>query len=794
MKQPPRDKSSLDLTPVEGFITDIGGEKENVIPILQAIQNHYDYLPQAALRRVCELTAISPASISGVSTFYSQFRHKPAGQHTVHVCAGTACHVKGAQRVIDAIRRHLKIGAGRDTDDDKLFTVLEVACLGCCTLAPVVQIGSAVYGHIHPENAADMLIGFLEKGERDQSREPTENLTKKRESLGEIRIGLGSCCIAGGSDQVYRNAIESVVKSKLPATVKRVGCVGICHQTPMIEIVRPDRPTAIYAKVKPGDVDDILLRYFRPRSLVKRMIHAVDKSTRFFESMFVDNPERETQSCYPLGVRDQRMTAFSDQQIHIATERYGEIDPVDLEEYRSARGFVALRRCVTELTPDRVIDEIEASGLRGRGGGGFPTGKKWRAVSQEIGKRKFLICNGDEGDPGAFMDRMLLESYPYRIVEGMAIAAYSVGANQGYFYIRAEYPLAVQRVRHALEMCERADFLGDKIFGSHFSLNLKIMEGAGAFVCGEETALIKSIEGKRGMPRIRPPFPSQKGLWDAPTLVNNSETFSLVPWIMRMGAEKFARLGTGQSKGTKVFALAGKIARGGLIEARMGITIRQIVEEIGGGIANGKRFKAVQIGGPSGGCIPAEKADVSVDFESLNSVGAMMGSGGLVALDEDDCMVDIARYFLSFTQDQSCGKCTFCRIGTRRMLDILERFCEGRAQASDLSQLEKLAHLTKQGSLCGLGKTAPNPVLTTLKYFRHEYEAHIRGVCPAKKCKDLIAYSITDHCIGCTICAQQCPTEAIAFTPYQKHHIDANKCVCCDTCRQVCPRQAVIVQ
>ena len=387
-----------------------------------------------------------------------------------------------------------------------------------------------------------------------------------------------------------------------------------------------------------------------------------------------------------------------------------------------------------------------------------------------------------------------MESYPYRILEGMIIAAYAVGADEGYLYIRAEYPLAVERVARAIEVCKERGILGDNIFGTGFSLSLKIVPGAGAFVCGEETALMASIEGRRGMPRLRPPYPAQSGLWARPTLINNVETYAAVPWIIRNGPAAFAALGAGASKGTKVFALAGKIARGGLIEVPMGISIREIVHEIGGGIAGGLRFKAVQVGGPSGGCVPASLAHTPVDYETLKDVGAMMGSGGLVVLDETDCMVDIARYFLQFTQNQSCGRCTFCRVGTRRMLDILDRLCAGEGKKTDIDELENLAQMVQASSLCGLGKTAPNPVLSTIRYFRGEYEAHIEKRCPTAKCKALITYSVTDDCIGCTLCAQHCPADAIEYKPYEKHEIDAAKCIRCGTCRNICPADAVKVE
>jgi NADH:ubiquinone oxidoreductase subunit F (NADH-binding) len=470
------------------------------------------------------------------------------------------------------------------------------------------------------------------------------------------------------------------------------------------------------------------------------------------------------------------------------------MDPLDLDQYRAHEGFAALQQCLETNRPADVLSQIQQSGLRGRGGAGYPTHKKWSAVAAAGGNKKFVVCNGDEGDPGAFMDRMLLESYPLRIIEGITIAAHTVGAHYGYLYIRAEYPLAVSRAQRAMAICHEQGLLGNRILGSDFSFDLEIVQGAGAFVCGEETALMASIEGRRGMPRLRPPYPAQEGLWGCPTLVNNVETYAVVPWIVRRGGAAFARVGTEASKGTKVFALAGKIRRGGLIEVPMGMSIRRIVEDIGGGMEGDSRLKAVQIGGPSGGCIPAHLEQTPVDYETLTGLGAMMGSGGLVALDASDCMVDMARYFLQFTQHQSCGKCTFCRVGTRRLLEILERLCVGQGREGDIETLEHLAYHIQRTSICGLGRSAPNPVLSTLKYFREEYEAHIQGTCPARKCKALIKYRITEDCIGCTRCAQQCPTQAIAFMPYQQHNIDQDKCVRCGTCKSVCPSDAVIIE
>jgi len=771
----------IDLTFIDETVGRLGRRRESVIAILQAIQEHYRYLPPEAVERVCEITEITPASITGVSTFYTQFRHRPVGRHILSICHGTACHVKGAGIVHEAFERQLGIPSGDDTDPDGLFTIQKVACLGCCTLAPVIQIDGVTYGHLTPHTVGDVLDDFLEQ-QRQTAGPPARPPVVPTGPLGEIRIGLGSCCVANGSDKVHHAVRQALAESGAPAVVKRVGCVGMCHQTPLMELVPPGGDSSFFAKVDAEDAPSIVLRQFKPKGVSRRIRHRV---SRWLDRLLSDE-RGDPVARHAIDTHDGPVCAFLGPQQHLATENCGRIDPTDLDEYIRRGGFEMLQEAAERLSAEQIIARVKASGLRGRGGAGFPTGLKWETVRSEKGDKKYIICNGDEGDPGAFMDRMLLESFPYRIIEGMAIAARAVGAQEGFFYIRAEYPLAVRRINEALRECESRRLLG--------SLQLSVKEGAGAFVCGEETALLASLEGRRGMPRLRPPYPAQRGLWGKPTSVNNVETYALVPWIFRHGAQQFAALGTETSKGTKVFALAGKVRRGGLIEVPMGVTIRQIVEEIGGGVAGGRKFKAVQVGGPSGGCVPAELADTPVDYEALAAVGAIMGSGGLVVLDDADCMVDIARYFLRFTQDQSCGKCTFCRIGTRRMLEILDRICTGEGRPGDLEQLEQLAGDIKAGSICQLGGTAPNPVLSTLRYFRDEYEAHLEGRCPAGRCKDLIAYRITDDCIGCTLCAQHCPAEAIAMTPYTKHTIDPDKCTRCDTCRQVCPTDAVVVE
>ncbi len=774
---------------VDRIVEQKGRSVEAVIPILQEIQNHYNYLPKEALERVCEATDITPSRIYGISTFYTQFRHKPVGKNIIKVCIGTACHVKGAMLVYDSFRRNLNLKDGEETDADGQFTIEKVACLGCCTIAPVVQIGSITYGHVTSETVPEVLSDFL-AASNGNSKGETIPFVDDKDIQGEIRIGLGSCCVASGSSGVKEELEKTLIKSKINVSVKHVGCVGICNQVPMLEVHKPGEEVSYYTKIKPDEVREVIHRHFKPHNPFTRFKSSV---YGFFEDLVFNSAPKSIRR-YSSESPDTPVAEFLNGQMNIATEHRGILKPTDIKEYKRLGGFSALSNCLKVKTREEVINAVKESGLRGRGGAGFPTGTKWQLVANEVADKKYVICNGDEGDPGAFMDRMLLESYPFRVIEGIIIAAYAVGANEGIFYIRAEYPLALIRIREALSICEKEGLLGNNILGTDFSFHLRIFEGAGAFVCGEETALIASIEGKRGYPTMRPPYPASQGLWGKPTLINNVETYSQVSWIIRKGSESFHNIGTKFSKGTKVFALAGKINRGGLIEVPMGISIRKIIEDIGGGIPNGKKFKAVQIGGPSGGCIPASMIDTPIDYHSLVQAGAMMGSGGLIVLDEDDCMVDIARYFLTFTQDQSCGRCTFCRIGTRRMLEILNKISCGKGTLADLDTLEQLAHSTKKGSICGLGKSAPNPVLTTLKYFREEYEAHINGKCLTGKCKEMITYDITDECIGCTKCAQRCPSDAIEAKPYELHHIDTEKCIKCDICKQICPVNAVITR
>ena len=782
----------------DAIIDRIGTGRELIIPLLQAIQQEFNYLPSDALNRLYERTDIDRAQLISVATFYSQLRMVPYGKHVIKVCIGTACHVKGANNVYDAFRRELQLEGDDITTADGLYSIEKVACLGCCALAPVVQIDEKIFGPVLPGKVREVLDEF-------EQMEANEALKDEGighgEPQGEVRLGMENCCQASGTAEVYAAVVEACKDLGIHVRIKPVSCVGTCNQVPLIDVATPDGNIVRYPNIKPDEVKEILLHHFRPSSRLRRLRNAIlNQIDTFHTDQTWDNilfiPEKE---------RTQSINTFLNGQFRISTEGYGHLNPLDLEEYISLGGFEALKKAVTGMSPQQVIDEVLKSGIRGRGGGGFLTGRKWQLVRDNANfninpnpglnpdsRLPIVICNGDEGDPGAFMDRILLESYPLRVIEGMIMAGYAVGANEGIFYIRAEYPQAVIRVRKALDMCRQKGLLGEHIYGSEFSFDIRVFEGAGAFVCGEETALIASLEGKRGFPHIRPPYPAQEGLNGRPTLINNVETLSQISYIIRHGADEYAKVGTQGSRGTKVFALAGKVNHGGLIEVPMGTTLRQIVDEIGGGVEGGEKLKAVQIGGPSGGCIPAELCDAEVDFDALNQMGAIMGSGGLVVLSESSCMVDVARYFTNFTCSESCGKCTFCRIGIRRMLDILDRLTKGEAQMEDIDLLEELALSIRRTALCGLGKTAPNPVLSTLRYFRQEYEEHVQGICRTGSCKQMVKLEITDDCVGCTKCARSCPSEAIAYTPYEKHVIDTDKCTQCGLCVGECDYKAIV--
>jgi NADH:ubiquinone oxidoreductase subunit F (NADH-binding)/Pyruvate/2-oxoacid:ferredoxin oxidoreductase delta subunit len=586
-----------------------------------------------------------------------------------------------------------------------------------------------------------------------------------------ILVGASTCGQAAGADDLLAALPGHLKEMDLDIDVSQVGCLGLCYAEPLVELRSAAHPPLLFSGVTTESLGEILTAYYRNGG--GEALATMD-----------DQPHGDTPPFKQLPMLEG--------QVRVVSRNFGRIDPENIDHYIARGGYAGLARALT-MDSEQVIDEVRTSGLRGRGGAGFPAAIKWEFCFNEAADQKYMICNADEGDPGAFMDRSVLESDPHSTLEGMIIGAYAIGASEGYIYVRAEYPLAIKRIEKAIEQATAYGLLGDNILGSGFSFHAKIKKGAGAFVCGEETAMLASIEGKRGMPRTRPPFPAQKGLHGKPTNINNVETLANVPVILEKGGAAFAENGTERSRGTKTFALAGKIVRTGLIEVPLGTTLRRIVFDIGGGIPDGKAFKAIQTGGPSGGCIPADLLDLPVDYEHLAEAGAIMGSGGLVAMDEDTCMVDVARYFLEFTQEESCGKCVPCRLGTRQLLLLLNSMARGDSKPGDIDLMLEVAHGVKNASLCGLGQTAPNPVLTTVKYYRDEYESHVNDRrCPAHKCEGLLRYAVVaDACTGCTACLKACPAEAITGEPKEPHTIDPKKCIRCDACYQVCKFNAI---
>ena len=600
-----------------------------------------------------------------------------------------------------------------------------------------------------------------------------ENHTKENPEKREILVCGGTGCTSSDSIQIIENLRTEIKKADLEgrAEVHLTGCFGFCAKGPIVKVYPDD---IFYTQVKPEDASEIVQSHLVNHKVVERLL---------FEEPTLDHKK----------VEKHNDMSFYKKQSRVALRYCGHINPENIFEYIGCNGYIALGKCISELSPIEVVEEIKASGLRGRGGAGFPTGIKWESASQTPPGQKYVVCNADEGDPGAFMDRSILEGNPHSVLEAMAICGYAIGSDTGYIYIRAEYPLAIKRLKIAISQAEDAGLLGNNILGSNFNFKIELKYGAGAFVCGEETALINSIEGKRGEPRMKTYIPSKRGLWNSPTCLNNVETFANIPAIINNGASWFRKYGTEDSPGTKVFALGGKINNTGLVEVPMGTTLREIIYEIGGGIPNGRKFKAVQTGGPSGGCITSNNLDTPIDFKSLSSIGSMMGSGGMLVLDDSDCMVDICKFFLEFTVDESCGKCTPCRIGNKRLLELLTKITDGKATLKDLDNLKELATTIKNTSLCGLGKCAPNPILSTLNNFYDEYLSHVVDKkCPAGKCQSLLNYIITDACKGCTKCARVCPAKCITGKPKEKHEIDTKKCLKCGTCMSNCKFNAII--
>lgn len=583
---------------------------------------------------------------------------------------------------------------------------------------------------------------------------------------------MNSCGIAAGAEEIKKTLLDELKDKKIGIPVKNVGCIGMCYHEPLIDIVT-DKIIYTYGDLNANKVKKIVEEHIIKGNVVEQFLVKKDTfNANKHEVWDIDN--------------------YFSNQVKLILENSGYIDPENIDEYIERDGYKALKKAF-KMKPEEIIEIITKAGLRGRGGAGFPTGLKWRFTREAKGEPKYIVCNADEGDPGAFMNRNVLEGDPHKVLEGMIIGAYTIGAHEGFIYCRAEYPLAIKRLKIAIEQAIEKGFLGKDILGSGFSFSLTIMEGAGAFVCGEETALLASLEGKRGMPNLRPPYPSTKGYLGKPTNINNVETWANVPWILRNGWEKFASYGSEKSKGTKVFALAGKVKRGGNVEVPMGITINEIIVNIGGGSKSDKKIKAVQIGGPSGGCIPLSLFNTPIDYDSITATGAIMGSGGLVVMDEESCMIDIAKFFLDFTVDESCGKCTYCRLGTKRLWELLDDFSKGKGTKESLDKLVDLAEKVKYGSLCGLGQTAPNPVLTTIHYFKDEYDAHIKQKCPAKVCKQLLTYRINDNCTGCGVCFRRCPSNAIEGEKKQLHEVIQECCIKCGACYQVCKFNAIDV-
>ncbi|MBM4275517.1 MAG: NADH-quinone oxidoreductase subunit NuoF [Deltaproteobacteria bacterium] len=611
----------------------------------------------------------------------------------------------------------------------------------------------------------------------------------------KIMVGMATCGISSGADKVYKALEAKIAELGLDVALEKTGCIGFCQKEPLVDVVYPGKVRLTYEAMTPAKAEALAEALQAGEIFLEQLMCRMDQ-----EDFLVEGKKRPYANPHPVDLpveapRYEELPFFQ-KQVKIALRNCGFIHPERIEEYIARGGYTALHQVLTGMNPERVIEEVKASGLRGRGGAGFPTGLKWEFAYKNQADTKYVICNADEGDPGAFMDRGILEGDPHAVIEGMAIGAFAIGAKEGYVYCRAEYPLAIHRLKIAIQQAEDLGLLGDNIFGADVSFNLKIREGAGAFVCGEETALIASIEGRVGEPRPRPPFPAQSGLWGQPTIINNVKTWSHIAPIISRGAKWYSGFGTKGSPGTTVFALVGKVNNTGLVEIPLGITLREMIFEIGGGIAGGRAFKAVQTGGPSGGCIPAEYLDTPVDYDSLGALGSIMGSGGMIVMDERDCMVDVAKYFIDFTKDESCGKCTPCREGTLRLMEMLEDITSGKGQEGDIDKLVKMSELIKKTSLCGLGQTAPNPVLSTIKYFRDEYEAHIRDQkCPAHVCKDLITFRVlADKCNGCQLCRLKCPVEAIEGAKKVVHQVIQEKCIKCGTCYEKCKFGAVLVE
>jgi NADP-reducing hydrogenase subunit HndC len=778
----------------------LAGTKGALVSALQLAQRMHGYVSEDAMKAISDALGEPMSNVYGVVTFYSFFSLKPRGRYLVRVCLGTACYVLGANEVLEELKKVLGVPVG-GTTQDSLFTLDAGRCFGACGLAPVIMVSDTVHQRVAVKDVKGIIEQYrAEAASKSGGESAAQSVVTGESAKAEIPpvtsidnfhslvadvqgreaalrkankesvlVCAGGGCIASGALKIVE-CLQISLKSHGLADrvgIVQTGCLGPCSGGPVLVI---GRDKTFYQRVTEADVEEIVAGHLVGGKVIERLTWK--------------------EGGVPVPVMTD--LNYFKRQTKVVLRNCGIVEPTRLTDYLVRDGFKALAKVLGTMTPENVLREMEISALRGRGGAGFPTYLKWTFTRNSHSDTKYILCNADEGDPGAYMDRSVLEGDPFSVIEGMAIGAFVIGAKQGYVYVRAEYPLAVERLQIAIEKARQAGLLGHNILGTGFSFDLEIRMGSGAFVCGEETALINSIEGKRGEPRSRPPFPAVKGLWQQPSCLNNVETFANVPAIILNGGLWFASYGIDNNRGTKVFALAGAIVNSGLVEVPIGTSLREVVFGIGGGIPNGRSFKAAQMGGPSGGCVTEKHLDTSLDYESLQKLGAIMGSGGLIVMDETSCMVDVARFFLEFTQDESCGKCVPCREGTKRMLDILERICHGKGEEGDVERLQALGETIKGASLCGLGQTAPNPVLSTIANFRDEYDEHIREKkCRAHVCTALKRYTINEKCVGCTACAKACPVACIAGAKKERHMIDQAKCIKCGKCFSVCKFKAI---